>query len=232
MGSNGNKVSNGIEQIVYVDTETTGLLAHHDVFEIAMIKGDEEIILWLPADLSKADPDALRINRFYERQKEGYEKHGTKGEEGAWKIAEFTSGCTLAGVVPSFDVNMTSGFLLKYGLKPAWNYWMRDVVTFAAGALGLRGKTNSKIVSETLGVAMPDNSEVHTALGDARWAKRIDTKAMELTSEEHRKSDLEEKLFALLRDEGFDETEKKLKETAARWASKLIVQAAPVKASA
>jgi hypothetical protein len=231
MGSNGNG-SNGVEQIVYVDTETTGLLAHHDVFEIAMIKGDEEVVIWLPVDLSKADPDALRINRFYERQKEGYEKYRMKGEDGAWKIAEFTSGCTLAGIVPSFDATMVSGTLLKHGLRPAWNYWIRDVVTFAAGSLGLRGKTNSRIVSEALGAAMPDEREVHTAIGDARWAKRIDTKALELTSEDHRKLDLERKILVLLRDEGFDETEKKLRETARRWASKLIAPSAPAKASA
>jgi hypothetical protein len=230
MGSNGTNGGSSLEQIVYVDTETTGLLPHHDVFEIAMIKGGEEVVLWLPADLSKADPDALRINRFYDRQKEGHERHGVKGEEGAWRIAEFTSGCTLAGIVPSFDVNMVNGFLLKFGLRPAWNYWMRDVVTFAAGALGLRGKTNSRIVSEALGVALPGPDEVHTALGDARWAKRIDQRALELTSEEHRKLDLETKILTLLLEE-FNDTENALREMAARWASRLVVTG-QVKASA
>jgi len=219
---NGNGTSDS-EQIVYADAETLGLdRKRHSPFEVHLIKGDQELTLWLPVDLSKADPDALRINRFYERQKEGYEKFGVEGKEGAWKIAEYTSGCTVAGIVPSFDVGMVAAFMLRHGLKPAWNYWVRDVITFAAGAIGHRGKTSSKIVSELLGVPCPTAEEAHTAPGDARWAKRIDTKALELTSEEHRKRELETRIFSLLRDEGFDEPEETLQQTAARWASKLI----------
>lgn len=65
--------------IAIVDTETTGLNERiHGIWEAAVIlhtpvvdgKGrpDEEWLWQLPADLSFADPDGLRISRFYERR--------------------------------------------------------------------------------------------------------------------------------------------------------------------
>ena len=133
--------------------------------------------------------------------------------------------------MPSFDVGIVGAYLGRHKLKPAWNYWVRDVITFAAGAIGHRGKTSAKIISELLGVPCPTPDEIHTAIGDARWAKRIDTRALDLTSDESRKRDLEHRILSLLRDEGFDETVEKLSETAARWAAKLL-PIAPKKASA
>lgn len=66
--------------IAIVDTETVGLDARlHGIWEVAVIlheppifggkaPADEEYVWQLPVDLSLADPNALRISRFYERR--------------------------------------------------------------------------------------------------------------------------------------------------------------------
>ena len=63
--------------LVFLDTETTGLdCERHEVYEIALIRGDtsvvsskpDELHLWInDASLMTADPTALRIGRYYER---------------------------------------------------------------------------------------------------------------------------------------------------------------------
>lgn len=178
---------NDQQPICYTDVETFGLESdRHDVFEFGSVKvypdgREEELHLWLPADVSKASPDALRKNRFFERRVEGYEQHGVDGKEGAWRIAEFTSGATLAGNRISFDEGMVSAYLRKHGLCHAWNLYTVDVPTFCAGALGLRGANfNGKTVSELLGVLLPSDEDRHTAMGDVRWSRRMHEAAIEL----------------------------------------------------
>lgn len=65
--------------VAFVDIETTGLLAAvHGTWEVAVIlhdipvdgksQPDREFVWQLPVDLTHADPDALRISRYYERR--------------------------------------------------------------------------------------------------------------------------------------------------------------------
>jgi hypothetical protein len=70
-----------VSRLVFLDTETTGLNPwHHEVWEIAVITRkviehedqptqtvDEEHVFHVKPDLTKADPTALRICRYYER---------------------------------------------------------------------------------------------------------------------------------------------------------------------
>lgn len=64
-------------RLCFVDCETTGLDPdRHEVYEIALIRGDTSVVeskptelhLWVrDAPLATADPTALRIGRYYER---------------------------------------------------------------------------------------------------------------------------------------------------------------------
>lgn len=188
--------------ICYTDCETLGLEPQrHDVFEVGILKvfpdgREEELLLWLPVDLSTASPDALRKNRFFERRRDCYKKYGVTAEEGAWKIAEFTSGAVLAGNRITFDEGMISAYLAKQKLAHAWELYTIDVPTFGAGALGLKKKFNGKTISELLGVPLPDDSERHTAMGDAKWARRMHVAAIQLV--ERREATLREGLVDLL----------------------------------
>jgi DNA polymerase III alpha subunit (gram-positive type) len=237
-------VSNGNDKdespVIYTDVETLGLESQiHDTFEVGMHKvfpdgREEDLLLWLPAEIKNAQPDALRINRFYERQEECYKKYGVEGKDGAWKIARFSSGCMLAGCRIHFDEDMIRAYLLKYDLKPAWGIYTMDVTVFAAGALGLTGRFSAKRVAELLKVEMPSDDERHTAMGDARLAKRIHQAALKLQSLETRRQDIHERLLPILREE-FNQfrtgiSDSLTVEKAQVWVQKLVPE--PVKTSA
>jgi hypothetical protein len=57
--------------LVFLDTETTGVHPAREVWEIGMIRrddeGEREIQFFVDVDLSLADPFGLSIGKFYER---------------------------------------------------------------------------------------------------------------------------------------------------------------------
>lgn len=160
-----------------VDTETLGLTAGlHDVFEIACIRFDidtgdvlDEHSWWMPADLTSADPTALRLNGYYDREPNDDEK--TPRVAVAETFARLTAGAVLIGCNPSFDDLRLELFLREEGFAPAWHYRPFCVETAVAGKLGVRpGWKSSDDLSKQLGV---DPTGRHTALGDCRWAKAM-----------------------------------------------------------
>lgn len=173
--------------VVFIDTETTGLEPdRHEVWEIGLIRGDtgEEIQWAIRPDLSKADPGALRINRFYERVPASWSSPHYVAE----RLAILTAGKHLVGAVPSFDAAFLERFLRRYGQAPAWHYHLVDVEALAVGRLTamvtheagipLRPPWDSRALSRALGIPEQPAADKHTALGDARWAKAIYDKVM------------------------------------------------------
>ncbi len=165
-----------MSRLCFVDIESTGLEAdRHEVYEIGLIvrdgdsRMDPEWRWWLPVNLTRADPNALRVGRFFERRPP--QNHTWSGalqwapdisgkieqadvRDVAASVMELTAGAHLVGAVPSFDAAFLSRLLRAHGCCPAWNYHLVD-----------SGKLFSK-----LGVD-PDQFDRHTALGDARLAK-------------------------------------------------------------
>lgn len=176
------------DNVVFVDIETTGLNPWvHEPWEIALIVDDIEHVWQVPVNLGKADPQALRVSRFYERRLSILERP----EIVAWDVARLTAERHLVGVNPAFDAAFLGRFLHANGCSEAWHYHLVDVLPFAAGWLyGYReGSADAKgkdgIVDEAaelpwssteLSLAIgvdPDNFGRHTALGDARWAQAM-----------------------------------------------------------
>lgn len=152
--------------IAVVDTETVGLNPRlHGIWEVGLIlhdmpdadgkaQDDREFVWQLPVDLSVADPDALRISRFYERRWPTREEHepnaetvGLSGLEGrgpivlepqnvvpwARRFCSLTAGTVLVGAVPSFDERRLDRLVRELGSAPAWHYRPICVEALAVG---------------------------------------------------------------------------------------------------
>lgn len=163
------------ENLVFVDTETTGLDPdRHEIWEIALIYPHRgtwaEYERQIHVSLRNAEPGALRINRYYERF-DG--KRAFHAMEVAESIARLTAGKHLVGAVPDFDARFMEKMLRDAGYAPAWHYHLVDVESLAAGALRLEPPWKSDDLGRALGVPPSLEEERHTALGDARWAKRL-----------------------------------------------------------
>lgn len=188
----------------FVDTETTGLDAdRHQIWEVALIVDDDEHHWCLPVDLGRADPAALRISGFHDRQCV-YGDLACKIDKShthvpvsgfATRFAGLTRGRHLVGAVVSFDEERLRKLLRANGACPEWHYHLIDVEGLAVGylagvhdALVRYGRASSPDgvhhppmvslpwKSEDISRALgvdPAQFDRHTALGDARWAKAI-----------------------------------------------------------
>lgn len=139
--------------LCFIDIETTGLdPERHEPWEIAVIRRepgqeDEECVWLLRPNLGRADPDALRIGRFYERTSQA--EDGGAGTHAvltgtAWhpqpkvaalEVAQATAGAHLVGAVPSFDAAFLARWLRLNGAAPSWHYHLICVEAVAAGLL-------------------------------------------------------------------------------------------------
>lgn len=173
--------------VLYCDTETLGLdPEQHPIWGIAAIEADgtEHLwqVKWPRAVLDNAEPIALEINGFEAR----YDK-GTcpilSPKESAELFASLSEGLHLAGAVISFDEErlrrMHNLHLGRPEGKYPWHYRLICVESMMLGAAGssVSHPFDPRAMAATLGVQTDPESH-HTALGDARWAKRIYERVM------------------------------------------------------
>lgn len=161
--------------LCFIDTETTGVHQDRQVWEIAMIRRDDqgqrEQAFFVDVDLSNADPFGLKIGGFYDRHPKGIQLatghfptmviHGDRASSGskswvvpaepvtraraALHVAEWTHGAHLVGAVPNFDAETLAPLLREHGLLPAWHYHLIDVEALAVGYLAGRRRTWSAV---------------------------------------------------------------------------------------
>ena len=156
-------------------------------------------------DLPNADPFALDVGRFWQRHPQavtdtrvGYDVHDfedtsmwstLRGEvldagTAAQVVRLWTHGAHLVGAVPNFDAEVLAALLRDNWLTPTWHYHLIDVENLAVGYVAGREHVTilppwkSDDLTRRLGVEPPSEQELHTALGDARWAARIYDKVM------------------------------------------------------
>lgn len=189
-----------MNRICFLDLETTGLDPdRHEVWEIGVIvrdrDGDHDHLWRIEPDLAKADPNGLRIGRYYERTT-GLRHSGEDAwnvAPGVWnkskevgdvwsgpaavaaKLARLLDGTHIVGAVPSFDAEFLKRFLPANGQAYTAHYHLHCVETMALGHLkaldvAVDFGTNSDSLSSLLGVD-PAKYDRHTALGDARWVR-------------------------------------------------------------
>ena len=184
----------------FVDCETTGLDPFlHDAWEIAVILRhdgqDEEHVVRIKPDLTSAEPEALRINRYHERVSAPGWAWDDR-ETAARRLHTLLDGAVLIGSNPAFDAEMLTHLLGRYFDQPRpWHYRTVDVATLAVGSLYGRAAERtrhdcdatwyskvaravgwpwkSQDVSLHVRVEPPTSDARHTALADARWARDV-----------------------------------------------------------
>lgn len=158
-------------QLVVVDLETTSLdTGSCSVLEVAAVNvttGEE--FAFAPyvsdEDLHAADPEALAINRYYERRV--FARMAATENSSRVKfqtLSGILSRNTFGGSNPGFD----SAILRRQPLMTGgWHHRLADISPLTAGALGLDPADLPGLdkCCELLGVV---NTEPHSALGDAR----------------------------------------------------------------
>jgi hypothetical protein len=179
--------------LCFVDTETDGVHPGRKPWEIAMIRREpdgteREMQCFIAIDLATADPFGLSVGRFYDRHPLGRRLSRGPGAAGsarqkavkdaAYLVAEFTHGAHIVGAVPNFDTEILAGLLREVGFTPAWHYHLVDVENLAVGYLAgcgqqLQPPWSSDAITAALGLPPVADADRHTALGDARWAKAI-----------------------------------------------------------
>lgn len=172
--------------VAFVDVETLGLdPLRHAIWEVAIIIDDEEHLFQInlsKAEIAAGDPIGMEIGRFNERYRAAIRR--LSPFSAAYHIEYLLNDRHIVGAVPSFDeqrLALLCDRMLRGGLPPVgkrpWHYHLIDVEALAVGYLAERGVTTtlpwkSHELSEACGVVVPKEDE-HTALGDARWAKRL-----------------------------------------------------------
>lgn len=141
--------------LCFIDTETTGVHPGRQVWEVAMIRREDdltqEVLFFVDVDLASADPFGLKVGGFYDRHPAGRWLSNKGGPvEFPWGtemgrhldkataakvVARFTHGAHLVGAVPNFDAETLAPLLREHGLTPAWHYHLIDVENLAAGWL-------------------------------------------------------------------------------------------------
>jgi hypothetical protein len=189
--------------LVFLDTETTGLAEHCEVWEIGLIvrteTGDEEFGWRIRPDLTTAEPTGLLIGRYYQRMSGhaacpvGYawqfahpddeddplpanERH-TSAERVATQVAQLLDGVTIVGAVPDFDARHLTRFLRANGQASTWHYHLVDVETLAGGRLRMPPPWDFDELLQLHGLVY-DETDRHTALGDARMVRDLYDRAL------------------------------------------------------
>lgn len=160
----------------FLDIETSGLEPHHEPIEVAYILEDgdsgEEILrqlVTLPFDMEAADAKALEINGWGVRE-------FTPTVDPSWfahVLHDQLKEVEVVGNNVQFDMIFLARFLQRHGLKPSWHHHVVDVKAIAGAVLGLKPPWNSEMLCEEMGIDMPTPEELHTAMGDAEWNKRL-----------------------------------------------------------
>ncbi|WP_094980324.1 exonuclease domain-containing protein [Rhodococcus pyridinivorans] len=163
--------------LIVVDTETTGLDPHYaKVLEVAAVNvttGEQlEFVPYFNRDhLITAQPEALAVNRYYERRLFEHELDVKETTEQAEKLYGMLTGNTLAGANPHFDARVLRSFFRSWlpigdDQTEPWHYRLADLSAYTAGALGLPPTETPGLhrCCELLGVT---NTRPHSALGDA-----------------------------------------------------------------
>jgi hypothetical protein len=156
------------DDLLFLDTETTGLSLDHDVWEVAYALGDGPIHSHLlPHSLRNADPKALEVNGYRRRFPDGV---GGQSSFADLRLREVFTGKTIVGANPAFDAYRLQR---RWGEAP-WHYRLVDVESMAVVVFDLDHPVGLRAIAEKLAeegweIPQPD----HTAAGDVATVRAV-----------------------------------------------------------
>lgn len=158
--------------LAFLDIETTGLSPNdHEVLEVAYVLDHvggayTEDYFSLPIYEHRADPQALKVNRYWERRDDLMQVELSPFAAAA-KLKRNLEDCIIVGANPAFDTAFLGHFLWQHCITPPWYYRSVDINTLAAGWLKHPLPLSTAEVAQAFEVPLSDDQ--HTALADARW---------------------------------------------------------------
>ncbi|SKW05220.1 3'-5' exonuclease [Mycobacteroides abscessus] len=178
-----------MSELWVVDVETTGLDRNrHLPVEVAAIhlKTGREIhfVPSISAEaLGNADPESMRINRYYERALYRDQLSDTATLNCYQDLFELLDGKTLGGANPRFDADMLMAgyehvWRAQTRTNEPWRYRLSDLSAYTAGLFQIDPADPPGLARccELLGVT---NTAEHTALGDTRATRDCFRRAYE-----------------------------------------------------
>lgn len=139
-------------------------------------------LLVADVDLSNAEPEALEINRYWERsgRKLGQEEFRVSEAAASEVVRRWTDGATIVGAQPWFDTECLEAMVNRHGYSAAWHYRKVCVESMTAGHL--RREAASLVNSAlALGITV-DHAAVHSAMGDVLTVRAIYDQVMEISA--------------------------------------------------
>jgi hypothetical protein len=139
--------------LVFIDTEADGVHHGRRVWEVAMIRRDDEgqreTQFFVALDMRHSDPFGLQVGGFWDRHPSGRKVSGKPPLPGpaplckhdaAKEVMRWTFGAHLVGAVPNFDAETLAGLLRAEGYLPSWHYHLIDVEAMAVGWLRMASR--------------------------------------------------------------------------------------------
>lgn len=169
--------------LVFVDTETTGLNLNNELIEIGLVRAsgfnfsviEEWEVKIKPKRIELASPDALKINHYNEKDWET-----ALDAEAAMKMfLEKAENSILVGHNLAFDWFYIHKALAEYNLKPT--FWYKSLDTFCLAWEKLRNNPAIKYLSlsELAGFFGINQEKPHSALDDAKTTYKLFLKLVE-----------------------------------------------------
>lgn len=164
-------------RLIFLDLETSGLNPfYHEIMEIGMVirtDHDIEYSATFPFSFKNADPEALNVNQYHRRVRQGEWSSPTPRGDLADHILKVTDGAILVGNNIQFDVAFLRYFLWmnRPTVTPTWYYASVDLKALLMGYTGVTPPASLSAIATSLGV--PEPRPKHTALGDARWNRDV-----------------------------------------------------------
>lgn len=170
--------------LVFFDTETTGLPPSAEIIEIGYVKAKAKTFEFLsegdikikPSRIDLASPEALKINGYSEDE---WAREGVGKTEGFTAFLRETKDAMLVGHNLAFDREHLEIELENLGMEP--NYFYKGLDTFVLAWLLLRGKPELKkySLSELAPYYGIDQGRAHRAIDDARTTYYVFKKLLE-----------------------------------------------------